>query len=418
MKHRSTTTLLLVMALLLLAPGALAAQGWIMGTLKFDSQQGNYCSTAAPYSMDCTASRFPASIAVGMQPIRDSEIRLLDPAGNQVGLGATDRNGVFIIKWIATTVPAKITVRWVLRHYQSRFSVVDNNDAIYAGDFTNVSPIVNQTVDIGPMGWSYTEPNNIYDGAQRTWYEAMNYSGLLVGAFTNVRLRWPSNNAAVGAAQADSPNKLVHLGTSTAKAPQGRVSHEMGHLASYMGTPTSACVAYNYPNACTNVAPSACGGIWGFETSEYYCAGFEEAMASYISDVSYYWYWATTPTTCSANTPCNMGSFLESSMGTGCTAVERHRVVNAERYLWDAYDSVDDANYDESVSMSYFDVVGSLTEFPSGIGNGQNNEAWKTVALTTIDDPEGRSANDFRLYLGANANSTLTQYNQNCAPGP
>lgn len=419
-------------ASLLVTSQALAVSGWVSGQAFFESRQGNYCDTTL--GMDCTASRFPVSKATGDQPLRDVEVvvTLIDFPSPElvVGVGFTDRTGAFTVRWEVpgTTVPGLLTVKTRLRHKENRFRVVYTgtgfSDAVYEAALDAFVPVADATVAAGPSSIPFSEMTNIYDGAERTWWEGLRHSSLMVNTFSDVRLRYPDTFPGAppaGNASADGAAKLIRFNGDNARAPQGRISHEMGHIASYLANPFKFCGAYNRPDECLGDS-TACTGDWSLHggNGEWYCASFEEGLATFIGDVSYYWHQAVRPTTCVSIFACTSLPYddVELSLGTGCANNTKHRPINVDRYLRDTYDSHNDATYVDDVNFGLGAILTALQGFGTGAGNWHNggiNEPWDAF-LSQIDDKEGRSARDFRKVLSSDS-ATATQYEQNCSPG-
>jgi hypothetical protein len=366
--------------------------------------------------MNCTAARFPKAAAQGTQPVRDSEIVVTDIGNNPIGVGFTDRNGQYVVQWETNpgVFPNPIRFKWRLRHKDGRFRVTDANDAIWVGIIDELTPVFNDTVAADPVTFPFSEPTNIYDGAQRTWWEAFQNSGLMLSRFTDVRLRWPDTLAAANNATANGSQKRVSFNGNNAERPQARVSHEMGHIASYLAEPFTACLAYNYPTQCIGADPGTnCSGGWSLNGPEHYCQGFEEALATYLGDASYYGHWALEPKTCNSTGPCTGNFNLETSVGSGCTPDQKHTVMNAERYLWDVYDSINDPGFTDTVNITYWQMIAHLDEFLTTVANGGINEPWNS-AITEVNDQDGRSSRDYRKYVDPD---TSVLYSKNCSPG-
>ena len=340
-----------------------------------------------------------------------------------VGFGSTDRNGNYNIRWETNdnTTPASITVRWILRHKDTRFSVTNASNGVWTGDIDSFTPIAGDAVWAGEANWGFTQVNNLYDGAQRTWWEALRYSSVQLNGFNAVNIRWPDPDGAPTGIAQGSNNRILFFG-DVARIPQVRISHEMGHIAAFVAMGAIGCGAYNYPNACSSSNPFVdCTDTpaWNVESPEHYCAAFDEAIADFLGGVSYYWFGATEPRHCPVLGLCNdvqwdLEQSLASQSTSVCTEAVRRSSRTTLKYLWDAYDSVNDANYNDAVGHSYDQMHDALDAFPSGFGNGDVFEAFSSVSPFPINDEDGRSALDYSKVL---PNSTLTQFQNNCIPG-
>jgi hypothetical protein len=188
----------------------------------------------------------------------------------------------------------------------------------------------------------------------------------------------------------------------SAFTPQGRIMHEFGHVASHLSNEFQACADYSRDG----------DSGWNLMTAEYACASFEEGLATFFGDTAIYWYQNPQPFTCLSSSYCT-GFDVEASTGAGsCTASERRWALTVDRYLRDLYDSTNEAS--DSNSASYATFFDTLERFPSGQGEGEDTEPFFLVFL---DDPDGRSARDFRRHFEAlTGTSTQTNFTANCSP--
>jgi hypothetical protein len=414
--NRLHTTILALGVFAATAP-AFAASGTITGTIQFSSELGNTCDTSL--GMDCTDAVFPASASNSVQPVRDAAIALADETGAVVGAGVTDSSGNFSIGWNRATTPTSIQIRRFFTHKDDRFWHSNTSNASLYGVVTTVnSPTNGGTNNVGTWGWySYEVLNNNFDAALRTWDMALQYSGDMASRFTTIQIILPAtdpNNAFADGA-------VVHMGQNLVRRPQSALSHEFGHVATYLQRPYKFCGAYNYPTGCLNVDPGmSCTGGHTFNSSEHFCASYEEGMAQFIANAAYYWYNADNPVQCISDSECTTGFNFETSSGSGCTAGTQHMEVEVTRYLWDAYDAIDDAGFTEAVPSSnqafrYGAMIDTIENFTVGQGNNQNNEPWNS-GETQIDAADGRSAGDYKVYIDA-IESTTDQFTNNCSPG-
>jgi hypothetical protein len=135
----------------------------------------------------------------------------------------------------------------------------------------------------------------------------------------------PMGRLAARQARADVAGNIIFVGADHAEIPEPIMSHEMGHIASYLSKPFSNCGAGNYPTACIGVGtPGSCGGSWSIDAGEWKCLGFEEGLATFIGDVSYYWSWATGPRYAQSLSASICTGQLEASSGTGCSSEAGH----------------------------------------------------------------------------------------------
>jgi hypothetical protein len=87
--------------------------------------------------------------------------------------------------------------------------------------------------------------------------------------------------------------------------------------------------------------------------------------------------------------------------------------MNAERYLWDVYDSINDPGFTDTVNITYWQMIAHLDEFLTTVANGGINEPWNS-AITEVNDQDGRSSRDYRKYVDPD---TSVLYSKNCSPG-
>lgn len=395
---------------------AYGASGTIAGRMVFRSELGNSCDTTL--GMDCTAARFPAAHTNSVQPIRSAHIQLVDQGGAVIGTGHSDNSGNFSLGWTRSTTPTSIQIRRFYTHKDNRFWHANTSGASWYGILTTVqNPTNGGTNNVGEWGWySYDALNNNYDAALRTWEEALVYSNDMLSQFTFIRIILPAadaNNAFV-----NLQTGIVHMGENLVRRPQAALSHELGHVVSNLRKPYSFCGANNFPTACVNVAPSTCNGTHSYDTAEHRCASYEEGVAQFVANVAYYWFWATGPRQCISNGNCTGNFNIETSLGTNCTNNVSRQELQVTRYLWDAYDSINDPGYNDVVPANpgskYDQMINKMGSFGTGTGNNQNNEPFN-AAMTQIDDPDGRSASDYKVFLDTIENTNL-QYQNNCSP--
>lgn len=179
---------LLGAALLLIAGNSWAVSGTVTGRAWLFINQGQSCSTASPYNMDCSAARFPVSINNSHQPIRQARVELADQDGAIIGVSSTDQNGDFSIAWTRSTTPSSATVRWVFSHVDNRFRVAPpaNPASVWYSSTWSFSVTAGGTTSIGDAFWGDTEERQAYDNSFRMWDEALSYSGVANSVWSGV----------------------------------------------------------------------------------------------------------------------------------------------------------------------------------------------------------------------------------------
>ncbi|HEU4577275.1 MAG TPA: hypothetical protein VFS67_03400 [Polyangiaceae bacterium] len=377
------------------------------------SNQGNFCSTSL--GMDCTNARFPANQGAGnavpFKRIR-VEVWRTDTNGNvlgtqPIGTSYTNLTGAYTVSWSYSSTPARVRVDFVYCHQDNRFCVQSETGLQWYNTMhSNVIPIANQDVPLGSWTWSNSNIGNVYDGASRVWEEAFRYSGQLQSVFNAVTIRYPDSSQGPGDAITTGANKTVSMADDCVSMPMNCIAHEFGHMASYLLKPFKFCGIYSSSFAVTS--------------SEKYCTAFEEGLAQFLAQVSFYWFQAPAPRYCISASACGPsgGWSLETSSGSTCPAGSpRDSMITSARYLWDAYDTVNDS-YGDSLNWDYFYLVNKISTWASGTANNQHvvDEPWNS-ALTSVDDDAGRAASDYQFLIDTAAAPSTTQYQNNCSPG-
>ncbi|WP_437566176.1 hypothetical protein [Sorangium sp. So ce542] len=403
---------------------ASAASGVVKGKIQFWQKQGNYC----PSFRDCTGSNYLEADYDTAQPVAQVQIQVVDASNlnNVLGQGTTDVNGNYQISWSTASTPPSAKILWKARHKDSVFEVVSaSSGGIYyftsGGSFTLTSGTTSgspQTLSTYTWGNSASPESlaNLYDGAWRTWYYALRYSGLMTSRFTGVKVRAYDTSCPTSCASGSTKTVTIDSATS-AFQPQGRIMHELGHIASYLSKPFVATLAYNYPST-SCPAGSTCG--WSLNSAEWQSSSFEEGIATFFGDVANYWFDAPVPTTCLSSSWCSTAAFnVETSSGlnASCATDEERWAISVERFLWDVYDDQVDTNYNDSVSISFSQFFSTLDGYASGFSNRQIDEAWSSSSYTTIDNHDGRNQDDFVFNLNSvHSVNAATQADNNCVP--
>src|SRR5690606_11564820 len=82
----------------------------------------------------------------------------------------------------------------------------------------------------------------------------------------------------------------IHMPTGSDFAPQARILHEMGHMASYKSNPRRLTLgSYCYPSTSTAgicLVPGNSG--WNFKSSEWRGVAQEEGFATFLGDTALY----------------------------------------------------------------------------------------------------------------------------------
>ncbi len=403
-----------VLCVLLFAGAAEAAGGVITGDLRFFQAQENYC----PNSRNCVGSMYTQSDFNVYAPIADIKIYLEDASGNVIGQSTTNSSGQFTLSWYSPGLPAQVTLEWRSEHKDGRFAIrTPSAGALYMG-WWSFTPVDGTTVlspqNIGTGNWGTSgTPNqilNAYDGARRMWHYSLQYSNRMVTNFTGIDIRAFSNSGPLGTCSsscAGGTTVQLDAQSDTYRMPQGRILHELGHIARVLSRDWLWVSNYNF-----NSQPG-----WTLGSDEHKVDAFEEGLATFFGDVAFYWSNAVEPHTCITAAACNTGSFnLETSRSTSCSDPDDYRrAISVDRYLWDIYDTTQDGANSESISQNYSTFFDALASYPSGYGDGQHNEPFSSP--TVIDDFDGRSALDFsNNYFAFTSVNEWSALSQNCDP--
>lgn len=417
MKALRNRILYITTTLTILATGlpnvAAAASGYVTGRLMFYNNQGNYCKNDG---RDCSGARYPQSQYRVNMPVRDAKVYVRRTADNAIiGQGVANSSGYFTIYWYSPgsgNISGKVT--WHGEHKDGRFALKTASGGTWIF-WTNARTLVNSsTINFGSLVWgNSSSPNslaNLYDGAVRMWRDALQYSNRMKANFTNVQIR-AYNAGACPTSCADGGNKRIIIDSSnSAYMPQGRVMHEMGHIADYVSKPRKVYV--NYTRDGTNG--------WSMRSAEYASAAFTEGLATFYGDTALYWYWNSQPLTCLSSGACSTSSNnnVESSTGvrSSCTANEERWALTVDRYLRDVYDSTNEwFDSNQEPFYKFFDVI---NRFGNSYGNRGKNEPYDSFfGITWVDDKDGRSVRDFRAHMETHTGvSNYNNYARNCYP--
>jgi hypothetical protein len=407
--------LLATVAMLLLGARDAHAGTWgnIRGTAKLFNVNGNYCPTAA----NCTGSTYPQATYGTYVPWSNAIVKVYDSAGVFLGQGSTATDGSYNVAWSSpsATAPSSVRLRFFTQHKDGRFSLMEANGAgynVYTGLFGtghngySPSDTYRGTTYAGSSGAPLGHPN-AYWAAERLWRETLSRVGVLQTNFTGVTIRgfqdtisgfMPSNRAdKCETSCAWGPTKQIHLNTAGAYAPQSRIMHEMGHIASYWLHPwfieydQATTLHYDWDNA----SPDG----WNHTTAEWGLVGFEEALATHFGSVTFWAANAIAPTTCLASSshcyfpsgaPIGSADLEHTSWPyddptntcirtpVGSEVVEERWPLSHMRFLWDVYDSHNDADGDtySAANGCWWCQFGVLAYYGDGNYWHEINEAW------------------------------------------
>ncbi len=351
--------------------------GLVWGELNFLQKQGNYCDSSA---QDCTGARYRSYDYNSYQPVMYTKVYLYSNyTGHVLGVGVTGRSGAFNIEFNTAETLSDVMLYWYSEDRDGRMRVFDKNGN--RAKFTTSSMYVCTggiscgSKPLGRLSWGANRMANIFDGAQRSYYDALDGSARMRAKITNVEI-WKgrggntSNNGDCPSSCASGSDKRIWLDTNAHYMPQARVMHEIGHVASYQSNPRDGCMlsgGYDYG--------AGSDGAWSQESPEYFCAQFEEGLATFFASATLYGDYADEPRACLGDKHCgNSGSFnLEVEE---CGVSRDHMFpLNTTRYLWDVYDDQVDGNVNaDTYDRSLFTIVDTLHKYASGTGNHEENE--------------------------------------------
>jgi len=395
-----------------------AAYGYVRGRLLFYQNQGNFC----PSWRDCSGANYHQWQFNAYNPVAQTKVYVRNASNKIIGQGATDTNGYFTMAWYDWTAPSGARITWHAEHKDGRFVFQNPSGGQPWMQSSSTFTLTNYTAasnpqQIGSFYWggrgSAHFTANAYDGAWRTWYYSLRYSGRMIAYFNNLTIRAFSSDGGCGTSCANAGTNTVQLDVGAAFAPQARVMHEMGHIASsrsHRGQNYAVTTNYCYPSS----TPGACG--WQLDTAEWAGSAFEEAMATFIGDRAIYWSWAKQPHTCIASAvACPTGSFNTETkpLPNMCFTNENRWPITIVRFLVDVYDT--NADYaTETMSRRFYTFFDALDSYAPGTGNRQRDEAWCSGSNCDYD---GHSTYDFvQNYQSKYGVSPILQWLGNCAP--
>lgn len=409
----------LIFILASLAPmTASASWGYVSGRLLFFNNQGNYCNDDG---RDCSGARYPKSQYRVNMPVRDVKVYVRRTSDNAIiGQGVANSSGYYTVYWSSPgsgNVSGKVT--WHGEQKDGRFAIRTSSGGTWVF-WTYPKTLLNaSTTNFGSLVWgNSSSPNslaNLYDGATRMWKDALNYSNRMRASFTNVEIR-AYNSGACPTSCANGANKRIIIDSAnSAYMPQGRVLHEMGHIASYVSKPRKSFVDYTRDGV----------NGWSLRSPEYASASFEEGLATFYGDTALYWYWNAEPLTCLSSGTCTRSNNNRVERSTGvrssCASGEERWALTVDRYLRDVYDSTNESfggGRSDTNREPYYNFFDAVARFGNGYDNRDKNEPYnKILFITWVDDKDGRSARDFRAHMESlTGTSNYNNFSRNCYP--
>jgi hypothetical protein len=419
-----TSLLFAIVAFFAVEGSASAYFGFVQGSFYNWNQNGNYCPTGAT----CTGSRYFQSTYNAWEPVRNILVNVYRASDNAfIGQGVTNDIGDYTVYWYSASPTTSAYVDFYAWQSSSRFVLSDTFGPYHS--FTSAHTVANNTTT--QMGVSYkgttASPDlywNTYWAAERVWRETFNYVGVLQDGMTNVDIRGFNDNmpsfigSCPSSCASSSPLRVQLDGkTGTGLSPQGRMMHELGHIASDVEQ-AAFKVVKNYCWPDTAPVPPATSCTWAPTTKEWGTDAFEEAFATLGANVTLWDGSATNPTSCISSGTCfsfgspKSGTNIEASSfphtTNNCVTNEGRWPLSHMRFMWDVYDWHNDADGDtiQEGSDCFWCLFTNLHGYAAGTGSDQVNEPWYDSTLTTIDNYDGRGS----ISYGDNYYTSFSKY--------
>jgi hypothetical protein len=372
------------------------SSGYVSGRIWFYQHQGNYCTPSS--TRDCTGSRYLSSQYNTNMPVGDVKVFVRE-GQTIVGQGVTDGNGYFNIYWDAGHRVSKVNFIWTAEQKDNRFAIrtgdggtwvmwtgdmdtsffTSSDSPQYLGDFTWGSPGAEHVM------------SNVYDGARRMWNDALSWSWTMQNRFTGLQVRTTNNVCTTSCA--DGNTNIINLDPAAPFKPQGRIMHEMGHIASFRGSGNALQTCRDY-----SWGPNTIG--WSLDGPEWGCAAFEEGIATFFGDTALYGANAVQPRTCLSDGECSDYWDIERKP-TSCPADTGRWPLNIDRALWDEFDNQVDGETTFENLWVFFDT---LEDYPAGAENHAREE-WQGDGTTR--DLDGRATFDWMYHYTERFGGTL-----------
>lgn len=404
--------------------------GTARGQIQILQQQGQYCDIPAGQPGDKNGagnqtcdqwSLYTENEFNTWVPAPLTIVYVENQNSSQIGSCSTDIYGSYSCGWVADPQPTQIRVRWRMEDGFNRFKIRNPDGTIQAGYISSWKvPVLNGFTDFTAIqvnsAWG-----NLYSGAAKAWYNALNYSSILQNNYTGLQIWAFTGTNVCPTGCADGPNNRIKINSdsgtfNSAYAPQARIMHEMGHIASFKAQPRELTHgSYCYPlqevapsgaTTCSDGTPNG----WTLTSSEWQSIALEEGRASFFGDVAFYWHTAADARTCGVTRGTCSSSWKLETTAT-CSTNFGRRAFQADRYMWDIYDTASDG---ETVSTSYANFFTTINQTPFGFDWGESKSFYDPL-LFTIDAWDSFSPIEWHTNMGniLGVNTTLP-YNNNC----
>ena len=326
--------------------------------------------------------------------------------------------------------PAQIYVRIAARQKDNRFYLANTAGNVAYVKSGSFKPATGTTAsapqNIGSLGvGSSAAPDlyfNAYWAGEWLWRYTMSVAGILWNNFNNVQIRGFANSIS-GYIDSHScpsscswgPYNQVLLDANAGLQTQGRVMHEMGHIASYV----------THTWHITNGTDDSWGGHagWGITSAEWGTLGFEESWATHYGSITLWADNSETPTTCNTTGTCYdslgvpfAGHDLEASSYPYTVNNCNYDPSNPEprwplshmRYFWDLFDNHNDADgdgYSANQSGDFWKHLHNLAWYANGTETDQIDEPWN-ANYTALSEPDGRGSTAYQDNYSVNIVNT------------
>ncbi len=388
--------------------------GVVRGKLVFFNNNGNYCHPEV--LQDCVGSLYPESQFRAVLPVRRVKYQIRATSNGAVlAQGNTAADGSLYITWNTTTDVTSIQARlyWWMEQDQSRFVVLDSNLNRIELSTSAFMLYPNTTTanpqQLGSFQWGSSGANanpyaNVYDAAFRM-EDSLEQSSRMQAYFSGVRIQ-AFDQQNVCPTSCAYPEGLIRLDPGAAFAPQARIMHEMGHVATVKAVFDRSFDFGGNEQYCFNeIGYPHC--VWTYEGPEHGMAQMTEGYATFLGDLAVNGRSMTRPRSCwTAAAPCSNSDTRqdEELPQSPCADTRPRWPFNFTRYLWDLYDTHQDyAGETRSFPYSYF--IDAITSFMHGTGNHQLEEPWSCAG--SLCEPDGRAPLDYAFNIGDSLDPTL-----------
>ncbi len=381
--------------LLSYASHAEAHNGYVYGRLEFYQAQGNYCPSSG--GADCTGAKYREADFHRYSPVRHAKVWLRNVNnGNIIGTSSTNNSGDYAIHFDTNNTLNNVDVYWRLEEADGVFRILKSTGGRYRYDTSNRNIGSGNAIqfNMGTRRWgSLSSPNlgtNIYDGATRAYHDGLDASATMRNRFTGVDIERYHTNDCPTSCLEEAAGKLIYMDGKAHLRPLARVAHEMGHMASYLASPTIRSNNGTLILGCGSTFNGNDG--WSMETEEFRCTAMEEAFASVVALYAFYNDTADDPWFCNSEEDCHVANpqfAVETHPDGGCNNDMERWPGAALAYLWDVIDD----NGNDTIDESFADLIDTLGAYDVGFGNHDVNEQFNSS--WAYDRREGRSAWDF-----------------------